>query len=55
MDEIESMRTATSKRLKELEEIYMSKKENSLVGPAIRQRMGFKDSTAMEQPKRRLS
>ena len=34
------MRQEQEKRLRELEEIYMSKKENSQVGRIIRERMG---------------
>lgn len=38
------MRQEQEKRLKELEEVYMSKKENSQVGRIIRERMGHKES-----------
>lgn len=35
------MRFENEKRLKELEEVYMRKKENSTVGKIMRERMGF--------------
>lgn len=45
------MRTQNERRLKELEEIYMSKKENSQVGRIIRERMGYQKSQASDSPR----
>ena len=41
IDELERAKKENEKRLKELERIYMSKKENSGVGKVIRDRMGL--------------
>ena len=43
--EIEAMRLENEQRLKELEEMYISKKTNSSVGGWIREKMGLKNST----------
>ena len=42
------MREENEKRLKELEEVYMRKRENQGVGRVIRERMGF----TSESPRR---
>lgn len=41
LDEIEKMRKENEDRLKELEEMYISKKTNSAVGGWIREKMGL--------------
>lgn len=53
IDELEEMRKEHEKRLRELEKVYMSKKENSSVGRIIRERMGFKsnESQGSESPR----
>ena len=43
LDELEEMRRENERRLKELEEIYMRKRENTGVGRVIRERMGWKE------------
>ena len=44
LSEIERLRLENEARLKELEEMYMSKKVNSSVGGWIREKMGFKNT-----------
>jgi hypothetical protein len=44
IEELEMMRTENDKRLKELEEVYMRKRENSQVGRIMREKMGFPSS-----------
>jgi len=52
INELEDMRKENERRLKELEEVYMSKKENSQVGRIIRDRMGLKSTvTTNESPR----
>lgn len=41
LDELERMRAENDKRLRELEEMYMRKKENTQVGRIMRERMGY--------------
>lgn len=48
------MRVENERRLKELEEIYLRKKENSQVGKIIRDRMGYSSQdrkSTQESPK----
>jgi hypothetical protein len=58
IDELEEMRKEHEKRLKELERVYMSKKENSSVGRIIRERMGYpaskNESQASDSPRNGL-
>ena len=44
LTELEDMRRANEERLKQLEDIYNRKKENTGVGRVIRERMGFKSN-----------
>lgn len=43
------MRVINEKRLKELENIYMGKQENSQVGPIIRERMGLRSRSESDE------
>jgi hypothetical protein len=45
LEELEEQRTANEKRLKELEQIYMNKRQNSGVGRIIRENMGYTDNS----------
>ena len=45
LSEIERLRRENEARLKELEEMYISKKTNSSVGGWIREKMGFKNQS----------
>lgn len=44
LDELERMREENAKRVRELEEMYMNKKQNSTVGKIIREKMGYPSS-----------
>ena len=44
LEELEMMRTQNEKRLRELEEVYMRKQENTQVGRIMRERMGYTSS-----------
>ena len=50
LDDLERMRLENEERLKQLEEMYLSKKQNSSVGRMMRERMGFQD-TKVDSPK----
>ena len=41
LGELEQMRYENERRMKELEEMYMRKKENSQVGRIMREKMGY--------------
>lgn len=43
------MRIINEKRLRELENIYMGKQENSQVGPIIRERMGLRSRSQSDE------
>lgn len=43
LDELERMRSENEARLKELEEIYNRKRENTQVGKIMREKMGYTD------------
>jgi hypothetical protein len=41
LEDLEQMRKENEERLRELEQVYNRKKENSGIGKAIRQKMGY--------------
>lgn len=53
LGELEQMRYENERRLKELEEIYMRKKENSSVGRIMRERMGYSEKRSSQNSPRR--
>lgn len=46
------MRKENEQRLKELEEVYMRKRENSSVGRIMRERMGFSEKKSTQNSPR---
>jgi len=44
LEELEFMKSENQKRLRELEDAYYGKQENSQVGKVMRERMGLKDN-----------
>ena len=49
LDDLERMRRENEERLKQLEEMYLSKKQNSSIGRMIRSNMGYHDTkTSMD-------
>jgi hypothetical protein len=48
LEELEEQRRQNEERLRELEEIWMRKKQNSGVGRQIREKMGFKEEEPVD-------
>ncbi len=52
LDELERMREENDARLKELEEVYNRKRENTQVGKIMREKMGFADKKSNQNSPR---